>query len=495
MAMLALSTAALGADQSHRKALFGELHMHTSWSFDAFLFGTRATPDDAYRFAKGGVLTHPSGGSYQLSRPLDFLAVTDHGVYMGAFPQMANPNHPLFKTSLAKKVNSTDPDIRLSAFSAIVKTILDKEQIEELANPTVAQTTWDKMIESANRHYVAGKFTTLIGYEWTSTPDMKNLHRNVLFRGDSAPLPFTLLDSLHPEDLWQWMDSERDKGYQLMAIPHNSNLSDGAMFERVDSWGKSLTKNYAEQRLRNEPVVEITQVKGTSETHPSLSPNDEFAGFELVEQRVATKIAITRFSGSYVRDALRTGLEMDNKDNFNPYQFGFIGSTDSHTGISPLAENNYSGKEGVKDGSPERRLQSDSVTMDVSKFSASGLVAVWANENTREQVYDALQRKESWATTGPRIQLRFFAGWDLDDINLAEDGWVTAAYKAGVSMGGVLTAAQDTALPSFILWAVKDVEGANLDRIQIVKGWSEKGISQEKIYNIVLSDDRKVDRC
>jgi len=490
IAVAAMMTTAI-AGPADRRALFGETHIHTRWSFDAYIFIVRATPDDAYGFAKGQPLKHPLGKTYQLSRPLDFMAVTDHGNFLGVMATMEDPDHPLSKHALAPEVTNLDPDIAVGAFRKIVAASRQGKPIEGLDYPNLFGNTWKKIIDSANRHNDPGTFTALIGYEWTATPDGQNLHRNVIFRGDTAPLPFTRGDSMNPEDLWAWLDKIRADGHEAMAIPHNSNLSDGRMFERQDSWDKPFTKEYAESRNRNEPIVEITQVKGTSETHPILSPNDEFADFELVEQRVASKQRITNFAGSYVRDAYRAGLEFQDDEGFNPYRFGIIAASDSHTGIVPVEENNYSGKVGARDGSPQSRLLLKSATMDYRFFSASGLAGVWAEENNRGEVYDAFRRKETWGTSGPRIQVRFFGGYDMAAVNPGEDNWVDQAYQSGTSMGGALVA-NETA-PTFAFWAVKDPESAHLDRIQIVKGWSENGKSQEKIYDVAWSGNRKID--
>ncbi|MFP6584735.1 MAG: DUF3604 domain-containing protein [Candidatus Hydrogenedentota bacterium] len=479
--------------QADRKPLFGELHIHTGWSFDAYVFGVRATPDDAYRFAKGEPLQHPLGKTYQLTRPLDFMAVTDHGIYLGVFARMGDKSHPLSKHELADRVNDPDPDIASSVFMDLIRASAAGKQFAGLTNPEVQKEAWESIVESANRHNDPGKFTTFVAYEWTSTPDRQNLHRNVIFRGDDGPVPFTRLDSQKPEDLWNWLDNIRVDGYEAFAIPHNSNLSDGRMFERETSEDMPFTRRYADQRNRNEPLVEITQVKGTSETHPILSPNDEFADFELVEQRVATSIQITSFKGSYVRDAYRTGLEFQDTEGFNPFRFGIVAATDSHTGILPILEETYSGKVGKLDGSAERRMLKPPITMDYRKFSASGLAGVWAEENTRTSIYDSLRRKETWGTSGPRIKVRFFGGFDMDDVKPGSDGWVAAAYANGVSMGGELKADDTAGAPTFAVWAIKDAESANLDRIQIVKGWSEKGVSQEHVYDVAWSDDRVPD--
>lgn len=492
---LCLGTSFMGISVSaqDQKALFGELHMHTSWSFDAYIFKVRASPADAYNFAKGGPLTHPLGKTYQLTRPLDFLAVTDHAVYLGVMAKMADKNHPYSKVPLAARLLNPDQTIMMEGFHELAHSLRTGEAIKEISDINIQRDTWGEMIKAANDAYEPGKFTSLIGFEWTSTPDGENLHRNIIFKGDSAPLPFSVLQSTNPEDLWTWMDHVRAQGHDLLAIPHNSNLSDGRMFERQDSSGRPFTAEYASQRMRNEPLVEVTQVKGTSETHPMLSPNDEFADFELLTTRIASKIPLTGHAGSYVRDAYRTGLEFQDTQGFNPYQFGLIGSTDSHTGISPIEENNYSGKIGVVDGSASQRLLVPSNMMDNRQFSASGLAAVWATENTREAIYGALERKETWATSGPRISLRFFAGFDMTGIDPAAKGWVDKAYRQGVPMGGALKALSGDKAPTFVIWAMKDPEGAKLDRIQIIKGWPEEGVSQEKIYDVAWSAERTPD--
>lgn len=489
---LGLTAGSFAQDEAERKPLFGETHIHTAYSFDAYLFNTRATPDDAYNFAKGEPLQHPLGPTHRLKRPLDFMAVTDHGFFMGSMMKMTDSSHRLSKHPLAEVVTDPDPRVRSTAFGAVVTGRIDGKPVNlpGLVDRGVQQESWDRTIESANRHNDPGTFTALIGYEWTSTDNGMNMHRNVIFKGDTAPLPFTRVDSVDPEDLWAWMDKIRAEGHEALAIPHNSNKSDGRMFERETSDDTPFTQEYADQRNRNEPLVEVTQVKGTSETHPMLSPNDEFADFELDEMRVASPIAITKYAGGYVRDAYRAGLEFQDEEGFNPYRFGLIGASDSHTGIVPVNENDYSGKVGNADGTPEVRIN---MRRDLMDFGASGLAGVWAEENTRESIYEAMRRKETWATSGPRINVRFFGGFDMNDVTPGEDKWVEAAYSNGVSMGGSLQGSDTAKAPTFVVWAIKDPESAHLDRIQIVKGWSEDGKSQEKVYDVVWSGDRKID--
>jgi hypothetical protein len=486
------------ASRAQTKVLFGDLHMHTGWSFDAFTFGTTATPDDAYNFAQGGSLAHPAGGVYKLDRPLDFLAVTDHSEFMGVMISMRDPANPLSKLAIAKAALDPDPKVSGGAFRAVAQAFRTGnlsifEDQKETARK-IAADTWSKVIATANRQNKPGKFTALIGYEWTSSDEGKNLHRNVIFRGDTAPLPFTAVDSRRPEDLWKYLDATRRSGQAVLAIPHNSNLSDGAMFAKVDSDGKPITAAYAQTRARNEPLAEITQVKGTSEAHPSLSPNDEFANFELLETYVASNRPVTKFAGSYVRDAWRTGLSFQDGSGFNPYRFGVIGSTDSHVAMSPILEDNYWGKVGNRDGTAKLRLDCTYCEggSDISKFGSSGLAAVWSRENTRAGIFDALQRNETYGTTGPRMQVRFFGGYGMEAVKPGKGAWVEAAYRTGVPMGGALKP-QPGKRPSFVVWALKDAVGANLDRVQIVKVWSKGGVSHEKIFDVALSGGRKVD--
>ncbi len=483
----ALSAPAIAEPGPDRKALFGELHIHTWWSFDAYKGSTRLTPDDAYEFAKGKPKKHSNGQTYQISRPLDFMAVTDHSESLGISARMADPEHPMSKLPIAKRIISGDR----TALEEVRNAYRRGAPVDGIDDPESRREVWDLVIDSANRHYDPGTFTALIAYEWTSTPNGQNLHRNVIFKGNTAPTPYSAVDSSKPEDLWAWMDSVREEGHNVLAIPHNLNVSDGIGFDRVDSFGNPLTPEYAAARNRNEPLVEVTQIKGTSETHPALSPNDEFADFEILELYVARNTPITKFHGSYVRDAYRTGLEFQDKEAFNPYRFGLIGASDSHTGIVPVEENNFTGKFG-RAATPIQTARGRLGSPRGRKFGASGLAGVWSEENTRESIYDSLARKETWGTTGTRIQVRVFAGFDMAGVKPGEADWIDAAYEKGVPMGGELKAADATGAPTFALWAIKDPDSANLDRIQIVKVWSSGGVSHEQIYDAVWSGDRSI---
>ena len=489
--------ASLPTGQEPTKVLWGDLHLHTAWSFDAFVFTTTATPDDAYNFAKGAALAHPAGGAYALDRPFDFLAVTDHSEYVGVVNTGADPKNPLSTVPVMAQLLSTNPQVSGQAFLAMGSAIhagnKDYFAPQRAASDQASLDTWNKTVEIANRQNVPGKFTALVAYEWTASQNGGEIHRNVIYRGDSGPPPYTSMDSNRPEDLWKFLESNRTAGRPVLAIPHNSNVSNGEIFGTTDSFGKKMTADYIQTRTRNEPVVEITQTKGTSETHPSLSPNDEFAGFELYLTFPGSSNPITKFAGGYVRDALKTGLAIQDGDGFNPYRFGVVGGTDSHLAMSPVMENNYFGTTGNRDGTAQLRLDCTycAAGSDFRKFSSSGLSAVWAPENTRAAVFDAIQRKETYPTTGPRMQVRFFGGFGLGGFSPGVGDWVTTAYKTGVPMGGLLGAPEGRS-PFFVVWALKDPNGANLDRAQIIKVSSKGGVTREEIFDVALSGGRVV---
>jgi hypothetical protein len=483
-----------------RNAYFGDTHVHTSWSPDAFVSGVRVGPEDAYRYAKGEAIDHISGQKVQLkSGPLDFYAVTDHSEYMGVLPGMLDPNNPLSKHEIAKLMNSSDPAQQQKATMLVVGSIAGGKPIKEFVDKGVMKQQWQLIQDYAAKYNEPGKFTTFIGYEWTSNPDNRNLHRNVIFRGIRVPeLPFTNFDSAKPEDLWTFMEGARKAGMENLAIPHNPNYSDGTMFQTVDSYGKPIDRAYAERRITNEPVVEMTQIKGTSETNPALSPNDEFADFMISDFLIAgeqTGKLRGKAKGSYARDALRTGLVLDEQTGVNPYKFGQIGSSDTHNAGGDYEENNVFGKIGREDGTPEARLvHKTQLTPIVQSWGSAGLAGVWAEENTRESLYDAMKRKEVFATTGPRMKVRFFGSWQYDDADAKSADLVKIGYAKGVAMGSDLAARPAAAkAPSFLVWAIKDPNSGNLDRIQIVKGWSKNGQTMEKVYDVVWSGTRKPD--
>ena len=496
-----------------RNAYFGDLHVHTGLSFDAYIFNVRATPDDAYRYARGESIKHAAGYDLRLTdAPLDFLAVTDHSEYLGILQAMNTPSSPLSKVQWAADMFSADRAKIAAAFQRIGASLRDNKYLPEIQDPATRMSAWRTVIDAAERNYQPGRLTTFIGYEYTSVPDGRNLHRNVIFSGSAAPpLPFSSMESSNPEDLWKWMDGLRAKGIESLAIPHNSNGSDGTMFARTSWDGKPIDKAYAQRRARNEPLAEITQVKGTSETHPSLSPNDEWADFEIMPTYIGSTKTVTVFDGGYVRRALEQGLQFEDSLGVNPFKLGFIGSSDTHNAAGSVREDDYHGKVGLQDATPalrgsvpplgEHTWATAAADKGIARFStwgAAGLAAVWAEENTRESIYAALRRKETFSTSGPRIRVRFFAGYDFPQDIMSRGDLVHVAYQHGTPMGGdLLAAAQKT--PQFIVWAMRDPGAGWLQRAQIVKGWTEGGDAKEQVFDVACSDganpDSKTHRC
>lgn len=486
-----------------RNAYFGDLHVHTRNSFDAYIFNVRATPDDAYRYARGETIKHAAGFDVRLhDAPLDFLAVTDHSEYLGVLPAINTEGHPFSQVPYAGELFSTDLAVVNAAFRRFADSVRSGKRMAEFQDLSTSRSVWNEIVDSALRNYRPGEFTTFIGYEFTSAPDGQNLHRNVIFAGDKAPdLPYSALESQNPEELWKWLDARRADGMEALAIPHNSNGSDGRMFQRTKWNGQPIDKEYADLRSRNEPLVEVTQVKGTSETHPLLSPNDELAGFEIMEWYIGSATPVTKFQGGYARDALRFGLELETKNAFNPYRFGLIGSSDTHNAAGSYDENDYFSKIGILDALPARRGSTPpegvegwgeySPPDNIARYStwgASGLTGVWAEENTRESIYAGLRRKETFATTGPRMRVRFFAGYDIGSASLATPDGLRRAYDGGVPMGGDLQGKASGA-PDFLVWAIRDPRSAPLQRIQVVKVWTDaSGKSDEKVFDVACAD-------
>ncbi len=484
-----------GAPNPFRDAYFGDLHVHTRFSFDAYLFETRTDPDDAYRFAKGEAIDHPSGHRIQLrSGALDFQAVTDHGMYLGVLAEMDNAGSALHDTPLGA-------DLRGGGGFARAIQALRGGEFAELPVDAVdraVRTAWQAIIEAAEAHNDPGAFTTFVGYEYTtSSDDRGNLHRNVIFRdGNVPPKPFATTDSRNPEDLWRWLDGLRVEGIEGLAIPHNSNGSNGHMFRLETLAGEPLDAAYADLRMRNEPLVEMTQVKGASETHPLLSPNDEWAEFEIFPYRIATTL-YSEPKGSYVREAYVNGLVLQETRGFNPFRFGMIGATDTHNSGGTPEEDNFHGKVGVADGDGQRRgaVPLDEPTDDGEAYirnafrywGGSGLAGVWAEENTREAIYDAFRRKETFATSGPRMRIRFFAGYRYTDDLTSDPEMIADAYDGGVPMGGDLLA-DEGRIPRFLVWAARDADSAPLQRLQMVKGWVEAGEAREQVVDIACAD-------
>ena len=512
---------------AERQAYFGDLHVHTSYSYDAFVFGTRTDPDAAYEFAKGKAIKHPAGFELKLDRPLDFQGVADHANYLGMLRSMMDEGSPAYDHPAAQTVRDAKTVAeRQGIFAALqpyVRFIKGSDPgVRQHLNMDVVRSAWSEIVAAANRHNGPGTFTAFIAYEYTSAGRgeiYNNLHRNVVFRGARAPVaPFSRLDSYNPEDLWAKMDEWRAGGIDALAIPHNSNGSGGRMFEFTYSDGDPIDTAYVSKRSRNEPLVEVTQTKGTSETHPALSPNDEWGNFEIMPYRVSTMI-LSEPAGSYVRDAFRRGLKMEAGGVGNPYKLGLIGSSDTHVSAGSFDEEDFWGAGGLMQETPLQRgsvprgmasreaneggNQAIAAVDDGSgrRFApgasmtngASGLAAVWAEENTRDSIFDAMRRKETFATSGTRIRVRFFGGPGLATLDVDDRDLVAKAYRDGVTMGGDLARHDDDKAPSFLVWALRDQMGAPLQRVQIIKGWWQDGETAEMVYDVTCSDDLQVD--
>ena len=487
-----------------RNAYFGDLHVHTQYSFDAYIFGTRRTPDEAYAFARGEGIKHAAGFEMKLPRPLDFQAVTDHGTYLGMLPAMFDESSSVYGHPVSERLRKAVGARDRAAFNSILPRIGGQlEEEDDLLDLGIVRTAWQDIIAAAERNNIPGEFTTFIAYEYTTGgPAFENLHRNVVFEGSAHPeIPFTRLDALNPELMWDWLDGLRAKGIEGLAIPHNSNGSDGWMFQLTDWDGNPIDAAYAEQRMRNEPIVENTQVKGTSDTHPLLSPNDEWAGFEIMPLRVASLLK-SRPQGSYVREAYLNGLKFQAEQGFNPYQFGVIGSSDTHNAAGSFEEHNYFSKTGLLDATADLRGSVPMAepgpdgeryrTLAANYWAASGLAGVWAEENTREAIYAALRRKETFSTSGPFIPVRFFAGYDLPEAVLEQDEAIAVLYEKAATMGGELRARPEQA-PQFFIWAARDANSFPLQRMQIVKGWVDAGGKHEQVYDVACADGGSVD--
>ena len=478
---------------------FGEQHLHTANSPDAFSFGTRNTPDDAYNYCKGeAVKKNTTGDMVRRVTPYDWCAVTDHAVFMGMFPLMLDDKNSLSKTQIGKLIRSGNREDGEKAFGLIFKSVASGQPIDYLMEPKTMKSVWERQKATANKHNDPGKFTTLIAFEWTSVPYNQNLHHNVFFRDDVGPdVIFSALDSVKREDLWTYQEVQRAMGHENFSIPHNSNLSNSMMFPPRTSAGNLIDKHWAERSQRNSVAVEITQTKGSSETHPALSPDDDFAGFETSYKHLigTSGEVVGKLDHSYVRQALTDGVGFKEMIGVNPYKLGIVAGADAHTAFSVNEEFNYTGSSAALDDTPEKRLNN---VMMVSgepglKWSTSGTTAVWAPENTRTAIWDGIKRKETYGTSGTLIRVRFFGGWDYDDDLVEDKDFVKKAYAGGVPMGGDLPKKASKA-PTFAIWALKDPQSGNLDRIQIIKGWYRKdGQPQEKVYDVVWSDDRKVD--
>lgn len=496
------------------RPLFGDTHLHTGFSMDAGAFGARLDPRDAYRFARGEQITASSNQPVKLSRPLDFLVVADHSDNMGFFPALNAGDSNILANATGKRwydmvQSGQGNDAALEIIVAFSQGTFPTDIMFFPGTPGY-RDAWQKTIAAAEEFNDPGRFTAFIGYEWTSNTGGNNLHRNVIFRDDGSYArqvePFTVYPphgSDNPVDLWKWMQAYEDKtGGDVLAIAHNGNLSNGRMFPMVEAFGERLDRDYVETRARWERLYEVTQTKGTGEAHPVLSPNDEFADFELWDKgNLDGSVAKTddMLQYEYAREALKNGLRLKDRFGTNPYAFGLVGSSDAHTGLAAMAEDNFFGKTTPQEPGPERASATfvhnaeTGVTIMDWEVAASGYAAVWATDNTRAALFDAMQRRETYATTGSRMVVRFFGGWDFEDQDAGERLPARIGYRKGVPMGGEL-GAPDDGPPTFLVAALKDPIGANLDRIQIVKGWvDDAGQTREQVYDVVWSGDRQAD--
>ncbi len=478
-----------------KNAYFGDLHLHTGYSMDAFAMSTRTTPEDSYRYAMGQAVDYLGKAQRRLA-PLDFLAVTDHSEYLGVVRETIDPNGPFAKSEWHKVMTANDPEVSAGAFRKLIGSTVVNKPLPEFSDPALLKSAWSKYAAIADQFNKPGRFTTFVGFEWTSAPDFQNLHRCVLFADKGPELPFTAFDSLDPEELWRYLEQQRQKGLDVIAVPHNGNASNGLMFSVKDMSGKPITRDYAERRMANEPLAEIVQGKGQSDTSPSLSPADEFANFELWTTLVGSDRKANSATGSYIRQAYGVGQELQEKLGANPFKYGIEAGTDFHSGISSTEASNYPGSHGNQDSDPKTVI---TATTSIggeppTVVGSGGLTGVWAEENTRASLFSAMKRKETFGTSGVRIQVRLFAGWNYPKDMTQKSGWVKAAYEGGVPMGGDLPArAGAPAGPTFAVHAVKDPNSGNLDRIQIVKISTKNGKSAEKVFDVVWSGDRKPD--
>jgi hypothetical protein len=493
------------------RVFWGDTHLHTAISVDAGAFGNRLGLDDAYRFARGEEVVSATGQRVKLSRPLDFMVIADHSDGYGLFPRLRDGDPVLMKDETARRWHQMINEGGQSAVSATLELIdlFSKGKVPfDFNSPSLRGPVWEDVIEAAEKYNDPGVFTAFIGYEWTSlVPPGNNLHRVVVYRdgGDLArrTLPVVTETSTDPEDLWKALTAYEDKtGGWVLAIPHNGNLSNGMMFALKDMKGRTITRAYAEERFKWEPVYEVTQIKGDGEAHPFLSPDDEFADYETWDKgnlNLSQAKTNDMLQYEYGRSALKLGLQLEQKTGVNPFKFGMIGSTDSHTSLVAVEEENFFGKHSGTEPSPERTKHPAIAAPDGSaKFmgweqASSGYAAVWATENSRKAIWDALKRKEVYATTGSRILVRFFGGWDFESGDANTRIPAGMGYAKGVPMGGDLYKASKGKSPTFLTAAMKDAYSGNLDRIQIIKGWLDKsGNLQEKIYDVAVSDGRKI---
>ncbi len=489
------------------RVFWGDSHLHTSYSWDAGLVGGRVGPEEAYRFARGEEVTASHGVRAKLVRPLDWLVVADHAESLGVAQMLERADPKLLATEVGRTTHEFYQAGEIYkafenwGFNVIVG---GKDPLDD---PEVARPIWEEITEYADAYNDPGQFTAFIGYEWSSAPGGNNLHRVVVYRDDADKanrfLPFGATDSSDPEDLWAWMETyEAETGGDLLAIPHNGNLSNGVMFAVEDMSGAAIDADYAARRAKWEPLYEITQMKGDGEAHPLLSPEDEFADYGTWDGGNWNGEPKTpeMLPNEYARSAFKLGLQLEQDLGVNPFKFGVVGATDSHTGLSTTREDNNFGKVPPMEPSNDRfdaQIVPDPENAGTGTYEfetlASGLQGVWARENTREALFDAMQRKETYATTGSRITVRVFAGWSFDPADVLRPDFAKTGYARGVPMGGDLNNLPDGAAPRIMIRALRDPDGANLDRIQIVKGWLDSsGELQETVVDVACSDDRAI---
>ncbi len=492
--LVAAATATAQESRSDDGVYFGTLHGHSSWSIDAYGLGNRSGPDDAYLFARGEQVKDTTGNPVQLEQPLDFFMLTDHSEMLGTAPMLTQPGSPVYDTPVAELVQQGEAT---KAFTMISNAIIEGKPLEGLADPEVAKSIWALYVDYAQKYNDPGIFTTFIGYEWTSLPGGANMHRNLIFRDDMVPeAPFTAMDSDRPEDLWTTMEAWRKQGISVFAMSHNGNASLGRMFSFLDSDGNYLTKEYAERRNLNEPLHEAGQVKGVSMAHPQFSPDDQFADFELWNYYLPAGAPVPPLRTNYVREAWKMGIGLKHTVGANPFMMGLKGGSDTHGTINTFEEFNNRGNHSLMDDTPQKRRyakagQRLSVAGGSLFLNPGTLTGVWADRNERGPIFDALQRRESYATSGTRIKLRMFAGYGYPDDLLSTSDWVDQASAGGVPMGGELQASDKPA--QIAVWASKAPYGGNLDRIQIIKLWTDGIRDYERIYDVALSDGRQPD--
>lgn len=504
-------------NQSHpTRVLWGDTHLHTSYSTDAGMIGNFLGPDDAYRFARGEVVRASAGERARLIRPLDFLVVADHSENLGLAPLIAESNPELLRNEWGRMVHDKVKDGDFFGAYKEWGEVMGARQ-DPLQDDDLTKMVWNQIVDAAERFNEPGVFTALHGFEWTSSPEVNNLHRVVIFRDDADRVrdlvPFSNYDSMDPEDLWRWLENyEQERGGRALAIPHNGNLSNGLMFDDRTLGGKRLNKDYAKRRSMWEPLYEVTQIKGDGETHPSLSPNDEFADYYRWDRGNFGLMGKQpdMLPREYARQALMRGLAYEEKLGANPFKFGMIGATDSHTSLATSREeNNFAKATPAEPGQGEDRylekitgvidsLDGSNTTIRNYESLASGLAAVWSRENTREAIWDAMKRREVYATTGTRMTVRVFAGWHFEESDVSRPDFAAHGYANGVPMGGDITMAPDESTPTFLIRALRDPDGANIDRVQVIKGWHDNGREvRETIYDVACSDDRPIieNRC